>query len=109
MLRYTMKKKILPKSYFWCKVFHGKEGQCSGKLELYARFGRWMSSDMECDFKEDVFILPCLCFHFNHSELSIQFAWLDFKCWMFYKSWKREDYYRNKMLMEIRSKEKHDK
>jgi hypothetical protein len=88
------KKNYLPRAWQWQKIFKDR----SGFVEFYARIGCLMSSDMVGVVREDIFILPCLCFQINHSMLVVQFAWLNFRCWLIYKDWKREDAYIEKLL-----------
>ena len=101
-----MKKKLLPRA--WRKEFYFKDNDDKYKykahLDFWVRFGTWMSSDVVAEIKDKVYILPCLCFHFNHSEVYVEFSWLNFSCCVWYKDWKREDAYREKMIRKSREK-----
>lgn len=93
-----MKKRIIPKAWFWQTVSSDDKEKPQSLLELCIRFGTLMSSDFVGEMKDDIYILPCLCFHFNHSEFYIRFAWLNFEVWMLYKNWKLEDKYIRRLM-----------
>lgn len=90
--------KLLPKAWQKQIFLTEKEEERKKVVELYFRLGKFMSSDDNAVMREKIYILPCLCFHFNHSEVSIQFAWINLMFYALWKDWAREDYYRDARL-----------
>ena len=52
--------------------------------EAAIRLGRWKASDHVGEIKDKIYVLPCLCFYFNSSEIFFMFAWLNVECWAHY-------------------------
>ena len=73
----------------------------TSELILVARLVRWIATDHPGFVRDNIHILPCLCFFVNHSELYIKFAWLNIDLHAFYKNWKRHDKYIQKQLKKM--------
>lgn len=102
-----MKKRLLPRA--WSKEIYFKDNDDKYKykshLDFLARFGKWMSSDEVAEIKDMVYILPCLCFHFNHSSVYVCFAWLNFEFYVYYRDWNREKEYGEKIMRKFNNKD----
>ena len=81
---------------YWMKRIPFKDNE--GYLEFYVRCGKWMACDDVGVIKDRVYILPCISFFFNHSQIFIDFAWLTLTADIWYNSWRRYDAYRDRML-----------